>query len=40
MTLFDKEESLVCMLISEDVLKKEWLNESDDRWENIAAPTQ
>jgi len=30
-----KKESLMTMLASEDVLKKEWDNPNDDRWDNV-----
>jgi len=28
-------ESILTMLASEEVLKKDWDNESDDRWNNV-----
>jgi hypothetical protein len=30
-----KDESIMNMLVSEDVLKKEWDNELDERWDDI-----
>ncbi|MBI2135812.1 hypothetical protein HYU06_01955 [Candidatus Woesearchaeota archaeon] len=29
------EESILTMLASEEVLKKEWDNKADDRWNNV-----
>ena len=29
------KESILTMLASEDVLKKEWDNEADERWNNV-----
>ena len=29
------QESILTMLASEDVLKKEWGNEADERWNNV-----
>jgi len=31
----ENEESILNMLLSEDVLKKDWYNELDERWDNI-----
>ncbi len=31
----DEKESILSMISSEDVLKKEWLNEADERWNDI-----
>jgi len=30
-----KNESIMAMFASEDVLKKEWNNKFDDRWDNV-----
>ena len=30
----DREEALACMLLSEEVLRKDWDNEEDDVWNN------
>ncbi len=30
-----QRESILTMLASEDVLKKEWNNEADERWNNV-----
>lgn len=32
---FSENESIMTMLASEDVLKKEWNNEEDERWNEI-----
>ena len=29
------KESIIAMLASEDVLKKDWDNEADERWDNV-----
>ena len=29
------KEGIMCMLASEEVLKKEWNNKFDDRWDNV-----
>ncbi len=31
----EKKESLMTMLASEEVLKKDWDNELDERWDNV-----
>lgn len=30
-----REESVLSMLASEDILKKEWDNKEDERWNNV-----
>jgi hypothetical protein len=30
-----QKESILTMLASEDVLKKDWDNEADERWDNV-----
>lgn len=32
---YEDEESIFTMLVSEDVLKKEWDNENDERWDAL-----
>jgi len=29
------DEGILTMLASEEVLKKDWLNEEDERWDNV-----
>ena len=31
----NKQETLLAMLISEEVLKRDWDNEADERWNNV-----
>ena len=31
----EEKESLLSMLASENILKKEWENEADERWNNL-----
>ncbi len=31
----DNQEGILTMLASEDVLKKDWENEEDERWNNL-----
>ncbi len=32
----ERKESIITMLASEDVLKKEWSNKEDDRWNDTS----